>query len=68
GQGVARTLLGEAARRAEAMGGSYLRLSVDAANQAARDFYSAQGFRDAADERMMVLEGDAFAAMRENER
>lgn len=68
GKGVARSLLGEAARRAEAIGGCYLRLSVDAANRAAIDFYRAAGFRNAADERIMVLEGAAFAAMGRDDR
>lgn len=65
GSGIARALLGEAARRAEAAGGTYLRLSVDAANRAALDFYRAAGFRAADQERIMVLEGPAFAAIRD---
>lgn len=63
GGGVARALLAEAARRCEDMEGTYLRLSASADNVAAQDFYRKAGFTAAEDERIFVLEGDAFAAL-----
>ena len=63
GSGVARALLAEAARRGAKMEGTYLRLSVSADNVAAQDFYRKAGFRHADDERMFVLEGEAFDRM-----
>lgn len=62
GGGVARALLVEAARRAAEMGGGYIRLAADTANTDAHDFYLKAGFRAADDERLFVLDDDAFAA------
>jgi ribosomal protein S18 acetylase RimI-like enzyme len=59
--GVARSLLGEAARRTEAMGGCYIRLAADTDNLSAQEFYLMAGFRAAEDERLFVLEGEDFA-------
>ena len=63
GNGVARALLAEAAKRCVAMEGSYLRLSASADNQAAQEFYRKNGFAPADDERIFVIEGDSFAAL-----
>lgn len=60
GAGVARALLGEAVRRCKEMEGCYLRLSAAADNLAAQDFYRRSGFIPSDDERLFVLEGDAF--------
>lgn len=63
GQGLAAALLAQAVRHIGETGGCYLRLSADAANVSAHGFYRKAGFRAAEEERIFVLEGDAFAAL-----
>ena len=63
GIGIATALLRLAARRAVEIGGTYLRLSVHAENRDAQAFYRSAGFELATDERMLVLEQDAFARL-----
>ena len=63
GGGVARALLGEAVHRCKEMEGCYLRLSVAADNLAAQDFYRRSGLAPSDEERLFVLEGDAFDAL-----
>jgi len=65
GTGLARALLAAAVRRT---GAAYLRLSVDRANGAARRFYEREGLSPAADERIYVIEGDALARLKGDER
>lgn len=63
GQGVAQALLAAAAERAGQDGSAYLRLSADAGNERARNFYKREGFRQAAEDCIYVLDGDAFAGL-----
>ena len=67
GLGLGGILLAEAARRAHALGGTYLRLSVDRTNEAAAGFYNRAGFRHADEERIFTLDGEAFAGRIERE-
>lgn len=62
GQGLASALLAEAIASIRENGGTYLRLSADAANVRAHGFYRKAGFRAAEEERIFVLEGEAFTA------
>jgi GNAT superfamily N-acetyltransferase len=56
GTGLGNALLDAVARRARDIGGSYLRLSVDRSNVAARRFYDRTGFRHADEECMFAFE------------
>ncbi|NJM35835.1 MAG: GNAT family N-acetyltransferase [Rhodomicrobium sp.] len=61
--GLGRRLVGAVAHRAAAQGASYLRLSVDAANEGAAAFYGRLGFVEAREDRMFMLKGAAFDAL-----
>ncbi|PWR20093.1 GNAT family N-acetyltransferase [Zavarzinia compransoris] len=60
GGGLGRRLLAACAARMAARGGTYIRLSVDAANGAAQGFYRRAGFRPAADDLIHQIDGEAF--------
>lgn len=62
GTGLGRRLLEAVAARAAARDAVYMRLSVHAGNDEGTGFYERLGF-EAPDEQILVLEGDAFAAM-----
>ena len=63
GGGFARHLIAQAAARARSQGGHYIRRSVDAGNIIGQRFYARIGMRHAHDERIHVLDGDAFDAL-----
>ncbi|MDP2696781.1 GNAT family N-acetyltransferase [Thalassospira sp.] len=63
GSGFAQRLLARAVARAHADGCAYLRLSVDARNAAGQKFYVKTGMRAADEERIFVLDGNAFMAL-----
>ena len=67
GSGVGRALLARVARRAAAEGCSYLRLSADAANREAQEFYRNAGFRHAEEECIFVLDGAGFGNIAKGE-
>lgn len=60
GDGLGRQLLAAACKWGVAHGADHLRLSVDHANTAAQDFYASTGLRYCDDEKIYMLEGDAF--------
>lgn len=60
GGGFARHLIAKVAERARTRGQHYIRLSVDADNIIGQRFYARIGMRHAHDERICVLDGDAF--------
>lgn len=64
GGDLARRLIAETARRAEAQGAKYLRLSVDRQNLAARKFYEKMGLTHAAAECIYMAKGEAFEALK----
>jgi ribosomal protein S18 acetylase RimI-like enzyme len=68
GVGLGRRLLAEAAAIVRARGGTYLRLSVDADNAAARDFYERVGLRRASTERIYQVRDREFAELAESAR
>ena len=63
GGGFARHLIAKVAERARTRGQHYIRLSVDAENVIGQRFYARIGMRHAHDERIYVLDGDAFDAL-----
>ena len=63
GLGLGRRLLAEAAAISRARGGSYLRLSVEAANDKAQAFYQSIGLAWSRGERIYQVRGDDFAAL-----
>lgn len=64
GDGIGFRLLAAAARDAgEAWDARYMRLAVHAGNRGGRRFYRATGFAADPDSRVMVLDGDPFAAL-----
>jgi len=63
GLGLGRKLLAEAAAISRARGGSYLRLSVEAANDSAQAFYTRIGLTWSSTERIYHARGDDFAAL-----
>ncbi len=63
GCGLGGRLLAEAAALSRARGGSYLRLSVEAENEAAQAFYRRVGLRWSASERIYQVRGDDFTAL-----
>ena len=63
GGGFARHLIAKVAERARTRGQHYIRLSVDAENIIGQRFYARMGMRHAHDERIYVLDGDAFDAL-----
>jgi ribosomal protein S18 acetylase RimI-like enzyme len=65
GSGAAAALVGAAAARVRARGGTYLRLSVDAANVSAQRFYERIGMIWSDSERILVADGAAFDALAE---
>lgn len=62
-RGVAAGLLQRVAAITRARGGAYVRLSVDAANGAAQEFYVSLGIEHASEERIHAAYGDVFAAL-----
>lgn len=60
GGGFARHLVSVVARHAQQTGKAYIRLSVDAENMVGQRFYEKLGMRHADDEKIYVLDGDAF--------
>ncbi len=65
GLGLGRRLLAEAAAISRARGGSYLRLSVEADNDQAQDFYAHVGLAWSRGERIYQVRGDDFTALAE---
>lgn len=63
-QGLARTLLEEAARQCEALGAATLFLEVATRNQAARALYAAQGFEEIGRRRGYYADGDDALVLR----
>lgn len=63
GQGIGRRLIAEAARRAEARGATYIKLSVDQKNLAAVNFYETIGFAESAQDRVFILSGEAMKSV-----
>jgi ribosomal protein S18 acetylase RimI-like enzyme len=61
GGGLGRRLIAEIARRAEARGAGYVKLSVDEKNIRAIEFYETLGFQEHAHDRVFVLSGEAMA-------
>ncbi len=61
--GLAARLLAATAAHVRATGGSYVRLSVDVANESAQRFYVRNQMRAATDEQVFVLDGTAFEAV-----
>lgn len=60
GTGLAQRLMRATAKAVQLHGASYLRLSVDARNDGAIDFYHSIGMEMWTDERIFVAEGAAF--------
>jgi ribosomal protein S18 acetylase RimI-like enzyme len=63
GTGVGVALLRHTAAHVRMGGGTYLRLSVDAKNVSAQQFYERMGLEWSKDERIHVAYGDAFEAL-----
>lgn len=63
GTGLGRRLLAACAAAMAARGGAYIRLSVDAANEAAQGFYRRAGFRHAADDMIHQIDGEDFTRL-----
>lgn len=63
GGGFAQKMVQAVAHRAASQGKSYIRLSVDAKNVVGQRFYQKIGMRHADDEKIFVLDGDAFSAL-----
>tara|TARA_R110001583_G_scaffold79494_3_gene214813 strand:+ start:27516 stop:28076 length:561 start_codon:yes stop_codon:yes gene_type:complete len=60
GGGFARHLIAQVASHARSQGRHYIRLSVDADNIIGQRFYARIGMHHAEDEKIHVLDGDAF--------
>ncbi len=63
GAGVGVALLRHTAAHVRARGGTYLRLSVDAKNVSAQNFYERMGLAWSQDERIHAAYGDAFEVL-----
>ena len=63
GDGVGHALLRRTATHVKRNGGTYLRLSVDAGNYGARQFYERAGLKWSRDEHIHAAYGDAFTAL-----
>lgn len=68
GLGLGRRLLAEAAAIGHARGGNYLRLSVDADNASAQDFYERVGLRRSSTERIYQMRDREFTDLAESAR
>ena len=64
GGGLGRRLIAAAAKCGATRGARYIRLSVDRQNARAINFYEAIGFAEGADDRVLVLSGEPFKAIR----
>ncbi|HBU97397.1 GNAT family N-acetyltransferase [Thalassospira lucentensis] len=63
---LARNLVQAVAKQAHAQGKTYIRLSVDAQNIIGQRFYEKLGMRPADDEKIFVLDGNAFTDLAQN--
>ncbi|MBT5073416.1 MAG: GNAT family N-acetyltransferase [Kordiimonadaceae bacterium] len=61
--GIGRKLTAAVVANAKKEGASYMRLSVDNNNQKAAAFYKAIGFEIVDDEKIFILQGDAFQTL-----
>lgn len=66
GGSLARNLVQAVAKQAHAQGKTYIRLSVDAQNIIGQRFYEKLGMRPADDEKIFILDGDAFTDLAQN--
>ena len=67
GNGLGRQLLERAATPSRATGAGYLRLGVDADNTSSQTFYEKMGMHWADEDRIYVIDGDAFQKFGSNE-
>jgi ribosomal protein S18 acetylase RimI-like enzyme len=64
GSGLGRRLVKAVVERTAAEGASYMRLAVDADNDAAAKFYERIGFAEIVEDRLFMLIGDAFEKLK----